>query len=103
MQIFIAIHLFTMISIFHGGTKDIKEGFKKAKWLILLVSVFTVGYRFAQSEAFKLTQTGLVIAMKRVSALFVVLIGGEIFKEKHKLQRIIATIIMITGVILIIL
>ncbi len=103
MQVFIAIHLFVLISVFHRGVKDIKEGFSKAKWLILLVSAFTVGYRFAQAEAFKQVQTGIVIAFKRMSILLVVLVGGELFHEKHLVKKLVASIIMILGVLLIVL
>lgn len=102
MQIFIAIYFVSMITIFHNGTKDIKEGFKRAKWLILIISVLTVGYRFAQAQAMKHAQAGLVIAIKRMSALLVVIMGGELFHEKHLLKKSTATIIMIIGVILIV-
>ena len=103
MQVFIAFHLFVMISIFHRGYKDIQEGFKRAKWLILFISVFTVGYRFAQAEAFKQAQTGLVIAIKRMSALIVVAFSGKLFHEEHLIKKIIASLIMIIGVLLIVL
>jgi drug/metabolite transporter (DMT)-like permease len=103
MQIFIALHLFMMISVFHNGINDIKEGFKQAKWLILLIAVCTVGYRVAQSEAFKLAETGIVIAVKRASALIVVLVGGEMFQEKHLIKKTIAALIIVAGILLIIL
>lgn len=103
MQIFIAFHLFVLISVFYKGYEDIKEGFKRAKWLILIISVCTVGYRLAQSEAFKQAQTGLVIAIKRMSALIIVGLSGKLFHEQHLIKKIIASIIMLIGVVLIVL
>jgi uncharacterized membrane protein len=69
-----------------------------------LVSILTVGYRFAQAEAFKQAQAGLVIAIKRTSALLiVVLVGGEMFQEKHLIKKTIAALIIVAGILLIIL
>ena len=102
MQIFIAFHLFVMISLIHRGYKDIFDGFKRARWLILFVSVCTVGYRVAQTEAIKQAPVGLVIAIKRMSALIVVALSGSLFHEKHVFKKLLATLIMILGVVLIV-
>jgi len=62
-----------------------------------------VGHRLAQMQAIQLAYAGLVIAIKRMSAFFVVLIGGEIFHEKNLLRKSIACLIMIGGAALIVL
>jgi uncharacterized membrane protein len=46
--------------------------------------------------------TALVIAIKRISVLFAVIIGGKIFKEKELMRRTIATIILVVGALLVI-
>lgn len=79
------------------------DGFSRAKWFILFVAVCTVGYRFAQSAALKQVETGIVIAIKRMSALIIVALSGEFFHEKNLLKKIIASVIMIAGILLLVL
>ena len=74
----------------------------KMEWkLILLVAVLTTGYRIMQSQAAALAAIGLVIAIKRSSALFTTIVGGEIFRERDLIRKTIACSIMIGGVYLI--
>ena len=54
-------------------------------------------------QAIQLAFAGLVIAVKRMSAFFVVLIGGELFHEKNLLRKSIACLIMLAGAGLIVL
>jgi drug/metabolite transporter (DMT)-like permease len=103
IHIFLAFHFFVMISVFHGGFKDIKIGLSKGGYWILLAALITVGHRYMESFAIKQADVGLAVTIKRMSALFVVIIGGEIFHEANILRKALATIIMIVGALLIVL
>lgn len=96
-QLFLAFHFFIMMVLFHDGVKGIAHGFKKYGLLFFLVALFTVGYRYAQTEAFQLANVGLVLSIKRLSVLFVVIIGGALFHEHALGRKIIAVLIMLTG------
>ena len=102
-HIFLAIHFVAMMSIYHDGIAGIKKGLKNAGWWILLVAVFTVGYRLSQSYAMQNAEAALVSGIKRSAALFATIIGGKLFHEKNLFRKAIACILMIGGVILIIL
>ncbi len=76
----------------------------KDSWvLILILAVATIGYRFFEILAIKeAASVALAIAIKRTSVFFAVLIGGGLFKESNLLRKIIATLLLIIGAILII-
>jgi drug/metabolite transporter (DMT)-like permease len=100
VQIFVAIHFLIFITLFYDGYKGIKHGLKESGPLILLVSLGTVGYLFAQLQATSLAYVGLVSAVKRSSSLFTAVIGGEIFHEEGLLRKGLACLIMIVGLAL---
>jgi drug/metabolite transporter (DMT)-like permease len=100
---FLALHFLIMIHIFHDGFKGVKHGLKNAGWWIFLVALFTLGYRYSQTSAIKITNVALVLSIKRMSTLFTILIGGEIFHEGKIFRKIIATLILLVGATLIIL
>jgi len=103
VHIFLAFHFIIMLTLFYDGIKGIKHGLKKAGWWIFLISVFTVGYRLSQAEAIKLVSVGLATSVRRISTLFTIFIGGELFHEDRLLRKFIASLIIILGTILIIL
>ncbi|MGB8320120.1 MAG: EamA family transporter, partial [Ignavibacteriaceae bacterium] len=51
--------------------------------LLVLISVFTIIYRYAQIEAVKIAPVALVLAVKRISIFLAAIIGGRIFKEHN--------------------
>lgn len=103
IHLFIAIDYLILLTVFHDGLKGIKKGMDKVgKWLFL-VAVLTLGYRLAQVQAIALVNVGLVSAIKRSSALFTILIGGELFHEKNLVRKTIACLIMISGSLMIVL
>jgi len=101
IHIFLAINFFIMLAFFHDGIKGIKHGIKNAWLPILIISVLAVSYRFFQANAVKLARVGLVVSVKKLSVLFTVILGGEIFHEKNIVKKTIASVIMILGIILI--
>lgn len=101
-HLFVAIQFLIMIWAFYDGLKGVKNGLKNAGWWILIVALFTVGYRLAQSFAISEAKVALVSAIKRTSALFAVVIGGELFHEANILRKAIACLIMLAGVFMIV-
>ena len=66
----------------------------------------SIGFIFAimvlaHFSALRLTEVAYMIAVKRTSLIFSVIYGWLVFKEKHIRERILGTIVMLTGVILI--
>ena len=100
VQIFIAMNFIILMTLFYDGYKGIKHGLTQYGPMILMVSILTVGYRFAQVQATALAYIGLVSAVKRSSSLFTTIIGGEIFHEKGLLRKTSACLIMIVGLVL---
>lgn len=101
VQFFLAVQ-FTLIACYYRG--GLREPFRSvsSEWkLLVLVAILTTLYRYLQAEATALAAIGLVIAVKRSSALFTTIIGGELFHEKELFRKSIACLIMIGGVFLI--
>lgn len=69
--------------------------------LLVLISVFTIIYRYTQIEAVKIAPVALVLAVKRISIFFAAVIGGRLFKEHNLWIRAVATAIIIIGALLI--
>lgn len=70
---------------------------KNIIYLILMVSVFTVIYRYTQIEATKLAPVALVVSVKRLSVLMAIIYGGKLFREDNLLRRVIAAAVILTG------
>jgi drug/metabolite transporter (DMT)-like permease len=69
--------------------------------LLILIASATVLYRWTQFEATKIAPVGLVISVKRLSVLFASVAGSRIFKEEDFVRRIIATVLIVGGAMLI--
>ena len=91
------------MTLFHDGIKGIKFGIKTAGPWILVVALLTVGYRLAQMHAVKIAYVGLVLPVKRMSALFTTLIGGGIYHEHNLIRKAVSCIVMIVGVLMLVL
>ena len=103
VHFFIAINFIIMMIFFHDGFKGISAGIKHNwKW-IFVAAVLTISYRFSQQVAIAMpgVLVSLVVPIKRMSALFSTIVGGEMFHEDHILRKSLACVIMIIGTILI--
>lgn len=100
-HLFLAIIFFAII-IFLGKTKSVKSSFKNSWKFILLIAFITITYRYTHLLAIKIAPVALALSLKRVSVFIAVVIGGTLFKEHNLVRKIIATIIMTLGAILII-
>lgn len=102
-QLFFAL-IFTTFILFRN--KKITAVFKTLNrniiYLIIIISVFTVIYRYTQIEATKIAAVALVLSVKRLSVLMAILIGGKLFKESNVLKRAIAAVIILTGLIILV-
>jgi len=76
-------------------------GFRRHWKLIMLAGILTFGYRLSQIYAVSLANVGLVINIKRLSVLFAVFFGRELFHENNLKRKILATIIMLIGTVFI--
>jgi len=98
-QLFYGIVFLTIILFKRkSATVSFKSLNKKLWQLVLLVAVFTVVYRYTQIAAIKLAPVGLVLAVKRLSVLIAIIIGGKLFNEQNVTRRIVAAIIILAGI-----
>ena len=102
-QFFLAIN-FTIILFFYKRPhlQVIKSLPKESLLWILVISIMTIGYRYTQIEAVKLAPVALILSVKRISVFFATIIGGKLFREHYLLKKVLATIILIAGALLII-
>ena len=102
-HLFFAIIFIVIFFLFNAKIQDLKKTLKQSWPLIFILALTTIGYRFFEIMAIKLTNAvALSLAIKRISVFFVVVIGGSLFKEHNLLRKAIATAMLILGVILII-
>ncbi len=97
VHVFVAATFLAFVTLRYGGWRDIRHTFKAEGGLILLIAVITVLYRFFQAQAVILASIGLVIAIKRSSALFATIIGGELFHEHNLWRKVAACAVMVVG------
>lgn len=105
VHFFLAINFIVMMFLFHDGFKGVSKGIKHNwKW-VFVVAVLTVGYRLSQQYAVSMPGVliSLVIPIKRLSALFSTIIGGELFHEKNILRKSFACVVMIIGAVIMLL
>lgn len=102
-QLFFAI-IFTVLILFRSKKLSavLKTLNKDIIYLIIIISVFTVVYRYTQIEATKIAAVALVLSVKRLSVLMAILLGGKLFNESNVLKRAIAAVIILAGLIILI-
>lgn len=102
-HLFFAIIFIIIFFLLNRKIKELGKTLKQSWFLILLLSIVTIGYRFFEIMSIKLTSSvALAIAIKRISVFFAVVIGGSLFKEHNLLRKAIATSLLIAGVLMII-
>lgn len=101
------LFIFFVVYIFNKNKNKIKikDLFKANSgsmiFVIIVIAIVTIGYRVMQIEAVKLAPVGIVISIKRLSVLFAVIIGAKLFKEESYFKKIIATILIVAGAMMI--
>lgn len=105
-QHFFFFVVFLAMFLIFDKQKNIKEfgkTFRNTWFLILILSFVTIGYRYFEILAIKnTTSTALALAIKRTSVFFAVILGGQLFKEHNLVKKIIATLLLVIGAILVI-
>ena len=102
-QIFLAINFVIIYLLSKGKVSSLTKSVSiKMVLSVLLISLFTIGYRYTQLEAMKIAPVALVLSIKRTSIFFAAIIGGRIFSERALLRRGIATLFLLIGVYLIV-
>jgi uncharacterized membrane protein len=101
-HIFFAINFLIIFIVFKKNVAGLFKLNSSSIWfLIILVSILTIIYRYTEILAVKIAPVAMVLSVKRISVFFAVLIGGKIFKEKNLLIKTLATALIIIGIILI--
>lgn len=98
VQSFIALGLSIVLFI---NRSSIKGRFRNGMGMLLLMGFFTGAGFIFQMSAISIGLVPYVIAIKRMSIVFGVLIGGLYFMEKDLKTRLGAALIMVAGVFLI--
>lgn len=76
----------------------LKSGRGYLLFFITLAAALHLTSNIAQAKAVSIMAVGLVIAIKRLSVLIDVILGGKFFHERHLPQKVAATAIMLVGV-----
>lgn len=87
--------------VIHKSTGGIKNGLANFGSTLLWISLAEMLVRFTMFLAVNAAFVGLATAIRRMSAIFTVIVGGEIFHEDHLFRKTMATGIMVVGAILI--
>ena len=101
VHLFIAI-IFIIYINYKFSIRDVFISIKEDGITLFIIAIFTVGYRFTSMVAIKYLFVGIVSALKRSSSLLTTIIGGELFHEDNILQKTIACLIMISGIVLLV-
>jgi drug/metabolite transporter (DMT)-like permease len=97
-QLFFALIFAVVVLIKNRSlSASTKKITKNTFYLIVIVSVFTVIYRYTQIEATKAAPVALVLSVKRLSVLMAIIFGGKLFSEANLVRRIIAAIVILIG------
>ena len=83
--------------------KSLKSSIGQSWKIVLLISIMTVSHRYMYASAIQVaTSMGMVVAVYKLSSLFHVFSGGKIFAEDRIAQKVIASIIILSGTVLLI-
>jgi drug/metabolite transporter (DMT)-like permease len=102
LNFFIALVFIPISGIFGVGFKGVLIGFREGGWRLVVASIFTVLYRLFEMQALVLAPVALVSGIKRTSSLFTTVIGGEMFHERNLSRKIVASLIIIAGTVLVV-
>ncbi len=102
---FLVIHYFIIQAYKYKGVKDIKHAFKVTPhWLALTgAALFISDILYFTAAAIPGSMISLIIPLKRTSVLIAVIVGGKMFHDHNLWYRVIGSLIMILGAVLVIL
>lgn len=100
---FMTIISLAISSIFYNGLKDVVYCIKKSGGMIFLAGIFSFISALAYFQALTMVMVSLLIPLKRLSTLFVTLLGGELFHDHGLKLKAVACVILIVGALLVVL
>lgn len=91
--------------LFYDGLNEIRKGIKNSWFSLLIISILSLAANLSYSFSLSYAEgkAALVTAIRRTSILFTTYFGGEIFKERMIIQRIVAAVMMVIGGIILVL
>tara|TARA_Y100000310_G_scaffold101887_1_gene100011 strand:- start:11469 stop:12335 length:867 start_codon:yes stop_codon:yes gene_type:complete len=98
---FIAFNFILLIHIFHDGFKGIVHGIKNAGRFIIVMAVLLFVSRLLYFNALNMFKASLVFPVVKMNAFFSTVIGGALFHDHHYASRIVASLVMVFGVLLV--
>ena len=100
--IFIFINTFLVFWVLKTPYKKALQNLKTKWWIFVILSLFLVisDRTYMMAATYPLALLGLLIPMKRLSIIFSVFIGGKAFKERNLNSKILATFVMLIGLVL---
>lgn len=103
IQIFIALNYGAFFLCRKNLIKDFKISVKKSWKIIFFISILTVAHRYMYASAIQIAASmGLVVAVYKLSSLLHVFSGGKFFSEDGIARKVIASIIILSGTMLLI-
>lgn len=103
IQIFIAANYAMFFLCKKNLIKDLKISIKQSWKIIFFISLLTVAHRYMYASAIQVAVSmGLVVAVYKLSSLFHVFAGGKFFAEDGIFRKAIASIIILSGTVLLI-
>lgn len=102
-HLFLALNFSLLLILLRGKLKISYKINTETLVIVVLISAFTIVYRYTQIEAVKMASVALVLSLKRISVFIATLLGGKIFNESYLLRKSIASLIMVIGAALVIL
>lgn len=104
MFFFSSIMLFIHQHLVYKGWSDVRSTFKRTGFMICAIVIITLisDWLYFTAVGLKDSYVSLIVPIRRVSSIFVILAGGEIFHEKSIIEKILSCIIMLVGAYLIV-
>lgn len=100
---FIAVNsLLIMYVLDHEFKRDLKQLFSQDAKMVFLVSLLSVFQRLSLAFAISGAFVSLAVAVKKLSSLFATLMAGRLFHERHIVQKMAVSLIMLAGAFLLV-
>lgn len=103
IQLFIALCYVFYYAFRPRAIKILQANIKDSWKIIFLISILTVSHRYMYVSAIQVaTSMGLVVAVYKLSSLFHVFAGRKFFAEYGIIRKVIASIVILSGTILLV-